>query len=198
VLDWHPSTEEGLLLGGIADEPGRMTKGAYVYRQPGFLHGPAIAPRYEGVTIVQRVDRPLRILRYQGTKYPMENGQAVTEEHKDWPIDQQLRIDTEALPWEDAPAGGGWAGGRYKWLHRNKRNGGGAALVDLPAGWEGRGPSGRQVIEEFVVEGSIDVGGEHYVKWGYACRAAGAPAGGYRTADGARLCCWWDEGSELE
>jgi hypothetical protein len=195
VLDWHMTTEEGFRIGGgegTASPPGR-----YLYRQPGQLHGPARAPLYEGATIIQRMSGPLRILRYNGTKYPRENLQFITDQHKTWPIDQVF-VHSNELPWEDAPAGGGWAGARFKWLHRNKVNGGGAVLMDLPAGWKGTGAQARGPVEEFVVEGSVNSGGEQYVKWGYVCRAAGDPAGEYSTDEGAQLVCWWDEGSELE
>jgi hypothetical protein len=196
VLDWHPSTEEGFIL-SAPSVPGRLGPGGYLYRQPGFLHGPAFAPPHDSVTILQRTDRPLRILRYRGTKYAHRAGVAVTDEHRDWPV-EQVRVDTKELPWADAPAGGGWAGARYKWLHRNGSNGGGAVLLELPPNWDGRGASGRQAVEEFVVEGTLVAGGERYGKWGYACRAPGAPAGAYSAPSSATLLCWWDEGSELE
>jgi hypothetical protein len=192
VFDWHPATEEGFRIG---PKPGDT----YGYRQPGFLHGPARAPLHEGVTILQRMSGPLRILRYNGTKHPHKDNQALTEQHKDWPIEQSRPpLDLTKIPWEDAPAAGGWAGARFKWLHRNKVNGGGAVLMDLPVGWKGTGAQARGSVEEFVVEGSVTSDGEHYLQWGYVCRAAGDPAGEYSTDEGAQLVCWWDEGSELE
>src|SRR5262249_42185437 len=144
VLDWHPATEEGFRLGGGSEGPN--PPGRYLYRQPGILHGPAYAPPYEGVTIVQRMDRPLRILRYNGTKYPHVDGQPVTDEHKDWPVDN-IRVRTETIPWVET-TDGGWAGTEHKWLHRNRATNGGAILFKIPAGWKGSGSPGREVVEE--------------------------------------------------
>jgi hypothetical protein len=82
-------------------------------------------------------------------------------------------------------------------VHRNRVNGGGAVLLQIPAGWSGSGSAARGPIEEFVIEGSIRAGGDEYRKWGYAYRPSGAAAGTYASEAGAQLFCWWDEGSEL-
>jgi hypothetical protein len=189
VLDWHPSTEESFRLSGGGTH-GADPAGRYLYRQPGFLHGPAFAPPYESITIVQRMNRPLRILRYNGTKYPHVDGQAVTTEHENWPVDN-IRVLTETLDWEEITSGG-WAGTAVKWLHRHRVTGGGAILINMPPGWTGRGSRGNEVVEEFVVDGSVIAGGETYVRWGYVCRAAADPAGEYAAPEGATLICWWD------
>ena len=46
-------------------------------------------------------------------------------------------------------------------------------MIDIPTGWDGTGSEGRGATEEFVLQGSLNVGGVTYVKWGYACRARG-------------------------
>jgi hypothetical protein len=163
----------------------------YGYRQPGFLHGPFAFPYYGGgLTLLQRYDRPLRILRYHGTKYPRKDGQPVTDEHENWPVDQG-RVDTAEVPWVEVTQDG-WAGASYKWLRRNRATNGGVIMIQIPPGWKGAGTPGREVVEEFVAHGSLIAGGEHYVRWGYACRPAGDPAGEYESKEGATLFCWWE------
>jgi hypothetical protein len=192
VLDWHPCSEEGLILAGLvtlADR--RYTPGVYLYRPPGILHGPAAALGDDGATIIQRFDSELRILRYTGDEFPHRDLQAITRQADDWPIEWVERLDPEERPWATAE-GGAWAGARYKWLARDRRPGaGGSILLDLREGWEGREYAAHGEIEEFVLTGDVDAGGERFERWGYACRPKGSPAGGLSAPEGARLICWW-------
>ena len=193
VLDWHPCSEEGLVLAGIVTLADRLyTPGVYLYRPPGILHGPAAVPGDDGVTIVQRFSSELRILRYTGDEFPHRDLQPVTREHEDWPIEWLERLDPGERPWSKAE-GGPWAGARYKWLARDRREGaGGSILLELPAGWRGESYEARGEIEEFVLEGTVDADGERFERWGYASRPRGSVAGALGTAEGASLVCWWE------
>ena len=198
MLDWHPTTEEGFKLAGSTLLGGTLLdKGCYLYRPPGILHGPVSAPSDEGSTILQRMNGDIRILRYEGDEFPHEHLQPITDQHKDWPVEWNEKLDTKELEWEPVGAGG-WAGASVKWLHRNRITGGGAVMLQIPAGWSGTGSAARGPLEEFVVEGSVVAGGEEYRKWGYAYRPAGAAAGEYSSPGGAVLFCWWDAASELD
>jgi hypothetical protein len=191
-LDWHPTVEEVFRLVGSTTMGGvLLPEGNYLYRPPGVLHGPVESDPVIGMTSVTRMDGESRIFRYTGDEFPHEHAQPITDAHERSPYTWYEKLDTNALPWEQAK-GGPWEGVSYKWLNRHRETGGGAILLRLPAGWSGRGSAARGVLEEFVVEGSVDAGGVRYVEWGYACRAAGDPAGGYSTEEGARLVCWWD------
>ncbi len=198
VLDWHPTTEEGYklagatLLGGVL-----LDKGCYLYRPPGILHGPVSAPYDEGSTILQRTNGEIRILRYDGDEFPHRHMQPITDEHRDWPVEWNEKLDTKELEWEPVSEGG-WSGCAVKWLHHNRVTGGGAVLLNVPAGWSGAGSAARGAIEEFVIDGQIRAGDEDYGRWGYAYRPAGRAAGQYSSEGGAELCCWWDEASELQ
>src|SRR5262245_4664684 len=71
MRDWHPSVEEGLILHGSCSLNDRLLdEGCYLYRPPGILHGPVGAPSDAGATILQRMDKELRILRYEGDTFP--------------------------------------------------------------------------------------------------------------------------------
>jgi hypothetical protein len=196
VLDWHPSVEESFRLTGSVAHPWvSYGPGAYIYRPPGLLHGPAAADPHMGATGISRFDRELHINR--ALDRPLgRHGEPVSAEYEDSPSRYVEHPDPDALPWQEAPAGGPWAGASCKWLNRHA-SGGGVLLLQLAPGWQGRGSAARGTVEECVVEGSFEAGGEHFVTWGYACRAAGAPAGSYRSEEGARLVCWWDA-DELE
>jgi hypothetical protein len=193
VLDWHPCSEEGLVLAGtvtLADR--RYTPGVYLYRPPGILHGPAAVPSDDGVTIVQRFSSELRILRYTGDEFPHRDLQPITRQHEDWPIEWHERLDPEERPWSIADTGP-WSGARYKWLARDRRDGaGGSILLDLPRGWQAGAYEARGEIEEFVLAGTIDVAGERFERWGYASRPRSSTAGGITTEEGARIICWWE------
>lgn len=196
VLDYHPAVEEGYNLSGTTTLGGEaLTEGCYLYRPPGILHGPCAAPRDEGSTILQRMHGPIRILRYTGDEFPHEHKQPITDEWRDSPVEWTEKRDLEAFPYEDVTEGG-WAGTRFRWVHTNRATGGGAALIELPAGWSGAGSSARGVVEEFVVKGELTAGGDRFGKWGYAYRPAGQPAGTYETKDGATLFCWWNGADE--
>jgi hypothetical protein len=192
LLDWHPCSEEGLILAGLvtlADR--RYSSGVYLYRPPGILHGPAAAPHDDGATIIQRFDSELRILRYTGNEFPHRDLQPITRQAEDWPIEWVERLDPEERPWSTAESGP-WEGARYKWLARDRRPGaGGSILIDLPAQWVGKGYEARGEIEEFVLAGEVEAPRERLERWGYACRPQGSPAGGLSTSDGARLIGWW-------
>jgi hypothetical protein len=197
LLDWHPSVEEGFILAGACRLADRLLdEDCYLYRPPGILHGPVGAPHDAGATILQRMDKELRILRYEGDTFPHEDSQPITKDHERWPVEWTEKLDTKELLWE-AVESGGWAGARIKWLHRNRETGGGLVLLDLPSGWRGGGSEARGDLEEFVVSGSVDAGGVRYGKWGYAFRPAGKPAAEYATDEGARLACWWNGADEL-
>ena len=197
LLDWHPSVEEGYLIAGSCRLNDRVLgAGCYLYRPPGILHGPVAAPEDAGATILQRVDKELRILRYEGDTFPHQDLQPVTKDHERWPVEWNERLDTAELEWEPV-ADGGWAGTRIKWLHRNRDTGGGLVMLELPAGWSGAGSEARGAVEEFVLTGSLDAGGVRYGKWGYAYRPAGRPAGRYETAEGCQLVSWWNGANEL-
>lgn len=192
VLDWHPCSEEGMILAGLvtlADR--RYTTGIYLYRPPGILHGPAAAPGDEGATIVQRFDSELRILRYTGHEFPHRDLQPITRDAESWPIEWVERLDPEERPWATAVSGP-WEGADYKWLARDRRPGhGGSILLRLPAGWRGDTYQARGEMEEFVLVGEADAPGGRLGRWGYACRPVGSTAGGLSTAEGATLVCWW-------
>jgi hypothetical protein len=191
-LDWHPSVEEAITL------QGRMRLGevvmeedSYLYRPPGVLHGPVAADKRYGATFLIRMDRPSRILRYDGDTFPHRHGQPISEEYRRSPWTWYEKLDTVGVPFVDAPEGP-WAGARVKWLNRNRETEAGVVMLELPPGWRGPGSAARGTVEEFVLEGALDAGGERFVKWGYACRAPGSPAGEYGTDEGARMICWWD------
>jgi hypothetical protein len=196
ALDYHDAAEEAFRLVGwnqLADR--RISVGCYLYRPAGILHGPASSDPVNGSTGISRFPSSARILRYTGDEFPHVDSQPITDDYLHSPIEWVELLDSNTLPWLEAP--GPWAGASYKWLGRNRETGGGALLIDMPPGWEGGGAPGRGTTEEFVIEGSLIAGGVTYVKWGYACRAPGAPAGAYGTQEGARLICYWDE-NELE
>jgi hypothetical protein len=191
-LDWHPSVEEAITLAGsmrLGDCV--MDTDCYLYRPPGVLHGPVYGDRRVGATFLIRMDRPSRILRYDGDKFPHRHAQPISDEYMRSPFTWYEKLDTHGIPYLPAPDGP-WAGTRVKWLNRHRETGGGAVMLELPPGWRGAGSAARGEVEEFVLDGAVEAGGERFVKWGYACRSAGAPAGEYRTEEGARLICWWD------
>ncbi|MCY4086966.1 MAG: DUF4437 domain-containing protein [Actinomycetia bacterium] len=195
-LDWHPAVEEGLTLQGTCQiGPNLLEEGSYLYRPPGVLHGPVYGDRDVGATFIVHWTARSRILRYKGDTLPHVDGQAITDDYKHLPFEWHQKLDTNTIPWVDAEHGG-WAGTRYRWINRHRETGGGAIMIDVPAGWEGSGSEGRGAMEEFVLQGSLTAGKLTFVKWGYACREPGTPAGAYSSEQGARLLCWWDE-SEL-
>ncbi len=203
VLEWHPVYEEGFQLAPEFRADGEpYVPGHYLYRPPGYLHGPPEAPSvrprtaYTGMTFLVRMGGRFRVHRYYGTKYPKRDDQPVTDDHTDWPIDL-TKCHVGSRAWENAQAGP-WAGAQYQWLHRNRLTGGGAIIFRFPPGWSGTGAAGRGTVEEFVADGSIVINGETYEKWGYVCRPASRPGSIYHTSGGAHLICWWDDESELQ
>jgi hypothetical protein len=198
VLDWHPCSEEGLILAGtVTLAERRYTPGVYLYRPPGILHGPAAVPDDAGATIIQRFSSELRILRYTGDEFPHCDLQPVTRQHEDWPIEWLERLDPEERSWSAADAGP-WAGARYKWLARDRRDGaGGSILLDLPSGWAGEPFEAGGEIEEFVLAGAVEAADTRLDRWGYASRPRGSTAGGFTAPGGASLICWW-ETNELD
>jgi hypothetical protein len=184
VLDWHPCSEEAFRLSGAVQMADRhLPLGNYLYRPPGILHGPVRSDPVLGATMIQRFDKEMRVLRYEGDTFPHEDSQPITKDYERWPLEWHEKL---------APGGGPWAGARYRWLNRHRDSGGGALHLQLPAGWSGPGAAAKGEVEEFVVEGSVTMGGQRYETWGYVCRAAGDPAGRYETSEGAMLICWWD------
>lgn len=201
LLDWHPSTEEGYIIAGevTLGPPAtarHMKPGCYLFRPPGILHGPVASPNDLGATIVQRTNGPLRILRYRGKKFPHNDLQPITKDHLRSEVAWSELTDTNKLRWQPV-AKGGWKGARVRWVHENTVTGGGLVLLDLPAGWSGKGSVARGPLEEFVLSGEVKAGGQQYGKWGYAYRPAGQPAGRYATKGGARLLAWWNGANEL-
>ena len=192
VLDWHPCSEEGLVLGGtvtLADR--RYTPGVYLYRPPGILHGPAAVPGDDGVTIVQRFSSELRILRYTGDEFPHRDLQPVTRQH------ETGRSNGSTARSRGAPVveGGRRAvGGRSIQVagpgsaRRSRR----LDPARAAGGRRGEPYEARGEIEEFVLEGTLDADGERFERWGYASRPRGSAAGGLATAKGASLICWWE------
>jgi hypothetical protein len=192
-LDWHPCAEEAFRLAGWVNINGRhLPIGNYLYRPAGILHGPVWVDPVNGATGIQRFPKQIRILRYTGDEFPYEDLQPISGEHERDPFTWHEKLDTTRLPWEDCPAGGPWAGARYRWLNRNRETGGGALHLQLPAGWSGAGAPCLGQVEEFVVEGAVEMDGERFVQWGYRCRGKGDAAGRYSTAEGAFLICWWE------
>lgn len=192
-LDWHPTTEEGYILAGqcvLGD--GVLDEQCYLYRPPGILHGPVAAPVDAGATILQRMDGEIRILRHDGGQH----AQPITDQYKDSPVEWTERFDLSEVPFEPV-SDGGWAGTSLKWVHRNKVTGGGAVIIDIPAGWSGSGSAARGALEEFVISGTLDAGGVRFGRWGFAQRPAGQAAGTYHSEDGATLFCWWNGANEL-
>lgn len=193
VLDWHPTIEEAFTLqGSLQMAWNTMDEGSYLFRPPGVLHGPPHAHDVTGATFVIRMDGESRILRYDGTEFPHEHMQPITDQWKTSPFTWVERLATPGLPWlpvEDGP----WAGARVKWLNRrNDGLPGGCAMLQLPPRFQGAGTQCRGQIEELVVDGALEAGGVAFGKWGFACRAAGDPAGVYRSEGGATLICWFD------
>lgn len=196
-LDWHPSTEEGYIIAGdVVLNDRHLDAGCYLFRPPGILHGPVYSPNDLGATILQRTSGPLRILRYTGRKFPHRDLQPITNDHLNSDVPWSERTDTKSLRWNPVRKGG-WAGTRVRWIHRNTRTGGGMVMIDVPAGWSGRGSAALGPIEEFVLTGSLRCGDVTLGKWGYAYRPAGQPAGPYASKQGARVIAWWDQASEL-
>ncbi len=201
LLDWHPSTEEGFIIAGdvrlgAGDAQRHMKTGCYLFRPPGILHGPVDSPNDLGATIVQRTNAPLRILRYKGKKFPHQDLQPITNDYKKSDVAWSELTDTNTLKWVKILQGG-WKGTRVRWVHENSRTGGGLVLIDIPAGWSGKGSAARGPLEEFVLTGDLKAGGVQYGKWGYAYRPEGEAAGRYSTKGGARLLAWWNGANEL-
>lgn len=192
-LDWHPTPEEGFRLHGWIDINGRhLGVGNYLYRPAGVLHGPVHVCPVEGATGIQRFPAPLRILRYEGDTFPHEDLQPITLDHERSPFQWHEKLDTPSLPWTDCPAGGPWAGARYRWLNRHRDTGGGAVQLQLPPGFHGRGTQARGWVEELVVTGEVEADGVDYVRWGYRCRSAGDASSRVASEQGALLLCWWE------
>lgn len=191
-LDWHPHDEEVFFLAGCVQLRDRYyRRGDYLYRPPGILHGePAAAPELDGATTFHRFDSPLRILRYDGDEFPQRDSVPITAQHETWPIPWLEHVKGAEVPWREVAAGG-WAGARAQELARNRVNGGGAWLLELPAGWEGRGSTASGPVEEFVVEGSVVSGRDALGLWGYAARPRGEGACASET--GALLLLFSDE-----
>jgi hypothetical protein len=197
-LDWHPSTEEGYIIAGdVVLNDRHLNAGCYLFRPPGILHGPVYSPNDLGATILQRTSGPLRILRYTGKKFPHRDLQPITNDHLKSDVAWSERTDTNSIRWVGVKKGP-WAGTRVRWIHRNVRTGGGMVMLDIPAGWSGKGSAAKGDIEEFVLAGTLRCGGETLRKWGYAFRPSGAAAGRYSSRDGARLIAWWDHANELQ
>lgn len=193
LLDYHPCAEEGFRLHGWVEINGRrLPVGNYLYRPAGILHGPVKVDPLVGATGIQRFPAPLRILRYTGDEFPHEDLQPITDEHERDPFTWHEKLDTTALPWEECPAGGPWAGARHRWLNRDRETGGGAIQLELPAGFTGHGARGRGTVEELVVSGAMEADGAEYVRWGYRCRAAGDASTRVASPGGALLVCWWE------
>jgi hypothetical protein len=196
-LDWHPSSEEGYIIAGeVVLNDRRLTRGCYLYRPPGILHGPAGSPHDLGATIIQRTSGPLRILRYTGRKYPHRDLQPVTDDHLHSDVAWSEKTVSSSIRWRTVERGG-WQGTRAKWLHRNRRTGGGLVMLRIPAGWAGLGSPARGPVEEFVLDGELEVGDVRYGKWGYSYRPAGVSAGGYASAAGATCLMWWNGADEF-
>ena len=191
-LVYHPCVEEGYILQGKVQLADRIyPPGSYLYRPPGILHGPALAPCDEGVTLFHRFASEGGILRYDGSEFPHIDSQTVTDEYQEWPVDWVEQLDATAVPWT-AVASGPWDGAAVKWLSRNRQTGGGTLLLRLPPGWSGAGTTGRGAVEEFVVSGSLTSGGQYFDRWGYVCRQAGESAGSYAAQGETELICVWD------
>lgn len=191
-LDWHPHDEEVFFLGGCIRLHDRIYRpGDYLYRPPGILHGePATAPELGGGTTFHRFSAPMRILRYTGDEFPQRDSVPITRQHETWPIPWLEHVKGGEVPWREVTVGG-WAGVRAQELARNRVNGGGAWLLALPAGWQGRGSTASGPVEEFVVEGDLTAGEALLGRWGYVARPAGA--GSYRSEGGALLLLFSDE-----
>lgn len=190
-LDWHPTVEEAITLSGSLHIGNNvMANESYLFRPAGVLHGPVHADDATGATFMIRFDGESRILRYDGDTFPHRHAQPITDHWLRSPYTWVEKLETTGLPFLPAPEDGPWAGARYKWLNRQRETGGGVAILELSPGFAGRGSEARGQVEELVLEGSVDAGGERFVKWGYACRDE--PAGGYWSDDGARLVCFWE------
>ena len=193
LLDWHPCKEEAITLQGSLQLGWNLLEpGSYLYRPPGILHGGVHAHDVEGATFLIRMDTESRILRYDGNEFPHRHMQPITDEWRTSPFTWVEKLPTEGLPWLPV-ADGPWAGARAKWINRRTDSGpGGCAMIELPPRWSGPGTQCRGHIEEFVLSGGFEAGGDEFVTWGFACRAAGDPAGGYRSDGGATLICWFE------
>jgi hypothetical protein len=196
-LDFHPTSEEGFVIAGDVKLADRLlTAGCYLYRPPFILHGPVRAPNDLGCTIFQRTNGPLRIMYYRGSEFPQKDGQPLRDDHLQSDIPWSERTDTNALAW-DSIEKGGWSGTKLRWIHRNRRTGGGFVMIDIPPGWAGAGSAARGPVEEFVLTGSLEAGGTTFGKWGYASRPQGQPAGRYAAPQGARLLSYWNGANEI-
>jgi hypothetical protein len=197
-LVWHNVSEESYKLYG-ANQLGEnhITQGIYLYRPPGILHGPPSCPSPEGSTSLQRSNGEIEILRYDGDEFPHASLQPITDEYRDWPIEWNEHLDTAQLEWVPVKDGR-WGGTSVKWLNRHRDTGGGALMLQIPAGWTGEGSGARGPIEEFVIDGAVVIGDDEYGRWGYSYRPAGSAAGSYASTSGATLFCWWDGANELD
>jgi hypothetical protein len=196
-LDFHPTTEEGFVIAGHVKLADRLLDaGCYLYRPPYILHGPVYAPNDLGCTLFQRTSGPLRILYYKGTEHPHKDGQPIKDDYLHSDVEWSEKTDTTELPWEQVKEGG-WSGTQIRWIHRNKRTGGGFVMIEIPPGWTGTGSAARGPVEEFILSGSLDAGGTSFGKWGYAHRPGGKPAGKYSSTDGATVLSYWNGANEL-
>jgi hypothetical protein len=189
-LDWHPATEESFKIAGWS-KSGTRESGtpSYIHRPPGLLHGPTLMEAELGTTFLIRFDRASRIFRVPDGDQDQPMGPEYSAEGLIW------HPDIEQVPRREVAAGP-WAGTKLRELRRNRQRPGGLFLFDLPAGWEGEGARAAGPVEEFVLSGAVRAGDVEYTKWGYACRAAGAPAGRYASEQGAVLATWLEEDPE--
>jgi hypothetical protein len=191
ALDWHPCIEEVFKLSGVVGHPGKSyRRGAYIYRPPGLLHGPSFADPLVGTTGISRFDQALRIVR-EAERALGDDGEPVSEEYAASPAGYLEHRRIGSLKWQPTTAGP-WAGTRHKWLN-HYATGGGAVLIEIPRGWVGEGSRARGTLEEFVFTGTVVADGVHFTPWGYACRAAGQPAGSYSSDGGGQIMCWWEQ-----
>lgn len=194
----HPCAEEIFILSG-RHPVGLRGEGTYTYRPPGILHGSTghtTALGFSGCVAVMRFGDPEQtdwVLRHPGGGVPYRNLEPVDDRHDRWPVGWVEALDCAAAP-SVVLAGGGLDGAACRWLSRNRETGGGTALLELPAGWEGAGLRGEGAAELFFVQGDGAVGSRWYERWGYLARPRGDGAGAIRTPGGALLLAFLEEG----
>ncbi|WP_413469447.1 cupin domain-containing protein [Qipengyuania gaetbuli] len=83
-------------------------------------------------------------------------------------------VQSQLLPWQRIGAGLARPDAEYKMLSRDPDSGACTALMRYPPGWSREGPEYIEADEEFfVLDGSLEMGGEVYEADGYAFLPAG-------------------------
>lgn len=95
-------------------------------------------------------------------------------------------FQAQAMPWRDGLDAGDRPGARSKTLSFDDQSGAASVLVKYPAGWSWDGVDHVSADEEILVlDGSLNVNGRAFGKYGYTLMPAGYPRSGMATSTGA-------------